>query len=289
MINFEAPVVELELESQVMDSDKHPMLIGNPNQAWDSYSRDVLPIFVDDLRQETRIPQIGITMAYANEIYVCRQSYAQRVREAGGRPVFLPHVDVDAAGVYVQHLDGLILSGGGDIHPRHWGEEVSGAGDKNQTIDEYRDGFEINLMNEAMAREIPILGVCRGMQVINTVHGGTLWQESPMGGYHMRGNGGGYVEMTTNLHPVTALHDSRIGEIAEHKVEWVNSGHHMSVKRLGNGLRKTAIAYDGTVESIELEENEKFVVGVQWHPEAMHGNPLTRGLFAELVLAAGRN
>jgi putative glutamine amidotransferase len=202
------------------------------------------------------------------------QSYADKVAEAGGAPVLLPPVaGIEAA---VASLDGLIISGGPDIEPARYGEQ---AGSHTTIVRPARDAAEVALLRAAIDGRVPVLGVCRGLQVMNVALGGTLIQHLPdvVGHEGHSPNPGAMGE-----HKVTIGADvpSRLAGILGTGTIMVPTHHHQGIARLADGLTATAWADDGTIEAVETDA--PFVLGVQWHPEA--GDDLA--LFVALVEAA---
>ena len=188
------------------------------------------------------------------EIEVYFRDYARRVAEAGGLPVLLS-LDTDPAQV-VERLDGIVLPGGTDVDPARYGAEpAEGLMEPEQT----RDAQELALLDAAAAAGVPVLGICRGLQVVNVWRGGTLHQHVPAHGcFH---------EPPDKLqHEVTIAPGSTLAGVYGPSV-MVNSLHHQTVDRLGEGLEITAEAPDGTVEGLECTDAP--VVAVQWHPELM--------------------
>ena len=179
--------------------------------------------------------------------------YARGVLEAGGLPVHLP-LDADPAD-FVDRLDGFLFSGGGDIDAAHYGMTNSEHDDVTAPI---RDDFELALFAAATERERPVLGICRGLQLVNVAAGGTLHQ-------HVPDHAGFTLPPTTLLHDVEFEPDSVLASIYGPTHE-VNSLHHQTVDQVGTGLRVTA-SHDGSVEG--LEHNSLPIVAVQWHPEML--------------------
>jgi len=179
--------------------------------------------------------------------------YARGVLDAGGLPVFLP-LDADPS-LFVDRLDGLLLTGGADIEATRYGA-VNGPNDDSP--EPVRDEFELSLFKTASAQALPILGICRGLQLVNVASGGTLHQ-------HVPEHAGFTQPPATLLHSIELADDSVLGSIygAEHQV---NSLHHQTVATVGEGLRVTA-SHDGSVEGIEHESLP--IVAVQWHPEML--------------------
>jgi len=203
------------------------------------------------------------------------QNYAEQVVAGGGVPVLLPPVPgVEAA---VSRLDGLIMSGGPDIEPRRYGQQ---AGPRITTVRPERDDAEIALFRAALAAGTPILGICRGVQLMNVALGGTLIQHLPDAVGH---DGHSPTPGTMAEHKVTVgAPGSRLAGILGEGAQMVPTHHHQGIGRIGAGLIATAWAEDGTVEAVEIDG--QFALGVQWHPEA--GNHPT--LIRALIEAAGR-
>jgi putative glutamine amidotransferase len=182
------------------------------------------------------------------------RSYVDSVRNAGGIPVLLPAGDTQA----LSAVDALVLTGGADVEPQRYGQEPQ---DKTVTRPE-RDAFEFALVKAALDRGLPVLGVCRGMQVLNVALGGSLVQHLPdrVGHSEHQPSPGVYGPSR-----VTLAAGSRVAGIlgVETKCQCY---HHQAVDRPGAGLRAVGWAADGTVEAVELP-GEDFVIGVQWHPE----------------------
>lgn len=187
------------------------------------------------------------------ELDVYLADYSRGVQEAGGLAINLP-LDADP-GEYVEHLDGIVLSGGADLEPAHYGQ----APDGNGGYEPRRDRFEIALLERALARKLPVLGICRGLQILNVQAGGTLNQHVPP---HSR----------YDVPPAEAVHGVRIDPSSElHRLYGpstkVNSLHHQTVDRVGEGLTVTAWADDGTIEGMECPAQN--ILAVQWHPEML--------------------
>jgi putative glutamine amidotransferase len=184
--------------------------------------------------------------------------YPAAVASAGGVPV---HVTRDAPPeALVAHLDGLVISGGQDVDPRRYGQEP-GLG--STIVDPERDAFEARLVECALDRELPLVGVCRGAQLLNLVRGGTLITQLPRVEH-------GLVVYPPE-HPTHDVHlepGSRLHELLGDRIR-VNSFHHQGIGALGDGVRITGVAPDGVIEAIELDDAP--ALGVQWHPEMLSG------------------
>ncbi|MFL1429678.1 MULTISPECIES: gamma-glutamyl-gamma-aminobutyrate hydrolase family protein [unclassified Nocardiopsis] len=204
------------------------------------------------------------------------QEYVDAVAATGAVPVLLPPV-ANAAGA-VRALDGLLLAGGGDIDPARYGAERA---ERTAGVQRARDAAEDALLTAALDRGLPVLGVCRGMQLLNVFRGGSLHQHLPDTVGH-----DGHRKRTGvfDPHPVTVAEGTLTARVLGRTRLDVPSYHHQAVADLGTGVRATAWADDGTVEALEYEGTDT-VLGVQWHPE-MGTDP---SLFAWLTrLAAAR-
>jgi putative glutamine amidotransferase len=212
--------------------------------------------------------------------------YVEGVAEAGGIPIVLPPIgERRAAEVIVGGLDGLLLSGGSDLHPSFYGEEP--IPELGVTIPE-RDAFEMALVGEALRRRIPVFGICRGLQVLNVALGGTLYQDLPS---QYDGEVLGHRQQTPKTQPTHEVEISRstcVGGIVGREMLKVNSYHHQGIKDLAGGLAVAARSSDGIIEAIEARDfSEGWIVGVQWHAEAMRfGAPVQREFFRAHVSAA---
>ena len=212
--------------------------------------------------------------------------YVAGVAEAGGAPVVLPPVGERAmAEAVIGGLDGLLLSGGSDLDPGHYGEEPSP--ELGPTIPE-RDAFEVALLEAALRRGMPVFGICRGLQVINVVLGGTLYQDLPtqFGGEVLK-----HRQTTPKwqvTHEVEVREGSYLAGVAGCGAVKVNSYHHQGIKDLADGLVVSARSSDGVVEAIEgTDLQNHWLLGVQWHAEAMRGAyRQQRALFEAHVSAA---
>lgn len=219
----------------------------------------------------------GYERAYATDDYV------QAVAREGAIPVILPIVqDEDIIKEQVKNVDAIILSGGHDVSPLVYGEEPLL---KQGEILEKRDYFDIKLLKTALELKKPVLGICRGLQLLNAALGGTNYQDlSYIEGCtikHDQGSSG----PTTVTHTVETKKDSKLNKLFGDTF-LVNSFHHQALKEIPQGFVVSAKAKDGVIEGIE-KLGEDFVVGVQWHPEMMsvkHEN--MRVIFKELIKEA---
>ena len=209
--------------------------------------------------------------------------YMKAIERAGGLPVVLPPMDHAAIGVLLERLDGLCLSGGPDLDPEAYGERP------HRMLGEVEpdlDAFELALAQEADARGMPVLGICRGAQALNIARGGTLHQHvADVVGEAIPHRQTEVARVPTHLVVVDA--DTKLGQIAGPGELAVNSFHHQAVDRLGRDLRVTSHATDGLVESIEDPDPGAFLLGVQWHAEALT-DARNLALFQALVEEAAK-
>ena len=207
--------------------------------------------------------------------------------QAGGLPVLLPPLtDPRALRALYERLDGVLLAGGDDIDPARYGETPH---PRLGAVSPERDTAELLLARWAFADGNPLLGICRGLQVINVARGGSLWQDLPSTHPESLDH---YASATLRRwdvidHTVALTEGSRLAGLLGTTAIGVNSLHHQAVKRLGIGLRAVGYAPGGMVEAIEGED-EAFVMGVQGHPETLWqaAEPRWSRLFAALVAAA---
>ncbi len=185
-------------------------------------------------------------------------SYVSAIEAAGGRALLVPP-STDGVEETLDALDGLLLSGGADLDPGSYGAESH---PETNGVRPERDQAELALLEGALARDMPVLAVCRGSQVLNVARGGDLVQHLPevVGHEGHKQVPGVFAEHDVDVLPETKLHDV-VGERAP-----VKSHHHQGYGRLGEGLREAARAEDGTVEAIE-DPSRRFALGVLWHPE----------------------
>jgi putative glutamine amidotransferase len=229
-----------------------------------------------------RRPLIGIT-TYAPErvafgvwelaAALIPLSYVRGVEDAGGRPLLVPPQE-DAVEETLEALDGVLFSGGEDVDPEQYGAE---AHPETKGVHAARDRAELALLRAALARDMPVLAVCRGSQVLNVARGGDLVQHLPdvVGDEKHKHTPGVFAD-----HDVRLDEDSRLRDVLGARAP-VKSHHHQGYGRLGEGLRPVAWAEDGTVEALE-DPGRRFAVGVLWHPEEGED----RALFAALVAEA---
>jgi putative glutamine amidotransferase len=225
-------------------------------------------------------PVVGITTyltearfgVWELETALVPASYVKAIEYAGGRPVLVPPSE-DAIDETLEALDALVFSGGSDVDPETYGQDPH---PETKGVVPERDRAELALLEAALARDVPVLAVCRGSQVLNIALGGDLIQHLPevVGDEKHRHTPGTFAD-----HDVTLERGTRLSELlGEHAP--VKSHHHQGFGRLGSGLRPAARAEDGTLEAVE-DPSKRFALGVLWHPEAGEDRRLFEALVDE--------
>ena len=213
-------------------------------------------------------------------------AYSQAVLHCGGAPVLVPiSQNKNSLQAICSSLDGVILSGGPDINPRFYRSEPHNG---LKDVDEAQDEMEIALTRHALAADMPILGICRGLQLLNVAMGGNLYQDIPQ---QVAGaiNHSPRADRSIVTHNVQIESGTRLHGILKRRSLWVNSKHHQAVKEPASGLVVSAVASDGIVEALE-DPRRPFVLAIQWHPEGLwHKDLSAKRLFKALIAAAGRN
>jgi putative glutamine amidotransferase len=233
-------------------------------------------------------PLIGVSTSvtfdrYPERAYV-NAAYLGAVQQAGGIPILLPpQLEPSGRAELVKRLQGVLLTGGGDVDPARFGEAPHPT---TADVSAARDGLEIELTRWAIETRTPLLAICRGVQVLNVALGGSLHQDIPSepgspldhSQVALLGSRG------TAVHQVKVQDGSRLAGILGALEVDVNSFHHQAIHRLGRGLKDVAWAPDSIIEGVELVDDSRFAVGVQWHPEELVGHDRTaRNLFRALV------
>lgn len=237
-------------------------------------------------KEKLQPPRIGISSNRKDGLSCIAETYVQSVLMAGGAPVLIPVItDLEALTAIISGLDGLLMSGGGDINPLYIGEEPI---PQLQDVDTFRDEFDLILLRLATNRQLPVMGICRGHQLINVAFGGSVYQD--IYSQHT----GGVFKHSQAMPREQASHSVRISDTSSRLFEilkkepdvLVNSVHHQAVKEVAPEFKETAVAPDGINEAMEHPEKEIF--SIQWHPEAMasNGDKLMLELFRHHVEAA---
>ncbi len=224
---------------------------------------------------KTNRPLIGIVPDYkegsdagysTRHYYALRANYVEMINKAGGAAVILTY-DYDLIDSYLAALDGLMIVGGYfDIHPKRYGESEIHPTVK---LNDVRENFEHELGEKAIKTNLPIFGICNGMQLINVLHGGKVIQHIPDAGNfmdHEQSHKEGFNDYHTGYHEVLLERNSKLFSIVNQEKILTNSSHHQAAKTAGEGLKVVARASDGVIEAVE-KPGDSFCLGVQWHPE----------------------
>ena len=238
-------------------------------------------------------PVVGITCSltassigdsiYTLERNIIARDYSRAIEYAGGTPLLIPHVgDIECINQYLGVLDGLVLSGGGDIDPLLFGQEPH---QNLGSVDRVRDEMELQLTQKALDQDLPILAICRGIQMLNVAAGGTIYQdiaaEMPQPTLRHSQSGAGWYAS----HTIDIISESRLFQIFDSPTARVNSFHHQAVREIGEGFIATAKAKDNVIEAIE-SPTRRFALGVQYHPEMMwEHHPEVLNLFTAFLKA----
>ncbi len=200
-------------------------------------------------------------------------AFIKAIEEAGGVPLILPSTQPENAGRQVEGIDALVLSGGADVHPSRYGAEVR---PEMSWLDEHRDAWELAVLDAAGERHLPILGICRGSQLLNVWRGGRLVTHLETDVHHEGG--------IDHRHPVEVGAGTLLDEVLGVRTIAVTTVHHQGVAELGAGLAVSARAPDGLPEAVE--DRACNVLGVAWHPEFQLSDPAGQPLFRWIVEAA---
>ena len=210
------------------------------------------------------------------------EEYSRAIRHCGGAPVLIPIAQTkEILQTILERIAGLLLSGGPDIHPKSYDEQpLPELGE----VDEDLDRMELEIAKMAFQRNLPILGVCRGIQVLNVSRGGTLYQDIPTQVQdsinHLQN-----VDKTIQTHTICIERKTLLHRIFRRREIWVNGKHHQAIKDLAPDFVVSARARDGIIEAIE-HPSRRFVLGVQWHPEGTwEKDPYSKKLFRAFVQA----
>ena len=224
-------------------------------------------------------PIIGIVALYDEKrhSYWMLPEYTEAINKSGGIPLILPYnVDIEAI---MPHLGGVLFTGGHDINPLLYGEEVD---EKCGFYIEARDYFEMKLMKKVLEQDLPALCICRGLQLLNVIQGGTLYQD-------VNTQHPSYInhDMTkpydAYCHQVNLAQGTPLQELLKQDTIGVNSRHHQAIQELGNHLEVMATSEDGLIEAIALT-NKTFIWGIQWHPEhSFHNDEKSRLIFQQFI------
>jgi len=240
-----------------------------------------LTLMTDRAVQDTHVPRYGMN-----------QTYFAAIRQAGGIPVPLAPGDPEEMRLFFSAgpaaaecaLDGVCLAGGGDIHPSYYGQETRPG---CEAPDPERDAMEAKVLGLVRGTDLPVFAICRGIQVLNAVWGGTLIQDLPRERPAAERHSFSSTHPRNHLaHEIRVTPGSRLHAILQCGTCRVNSLHHQAIERLAPGFTVTALSPDGIIEAIEPSAGGRFVLGVQFHPEDLQEHDAMRRLFAAFVEAS---
>lgn len=224
-------------------------------------------------------PIIGLTMNFVEQRFVVNEPYVEGITNCGGIPICIPLESEEI----VDSIDGLLLTGGFDIDPKYYNEN---AHPQLGVVTARRDEAEMQLVKKCLDKNIPIFGICRGIQLLNVYFGGTLYQhidaQYSTNIPHQQKEG-----RTVATHKVTVEKESKLYSIVQKECFQVNSMHHQGIRKLGKNLKAVAKSEDGLIEAIELE-NYPYCIAVQWHPEELLkvGDTFSKKMFQSFIESA---
>ena len=209
------------------------------------------------------------TFSKNTDIHLIQDDYIEFIETAGGVPILLPVIgNLREVASLVERVDGIIITGGVDVDPTYYGEENT----HSLGVNQQRDTFELKLIEEARKRKVPIMAICRGSQVLNIAFGGSLYQDIPTSVKdsvkHTR-----EADDPETFHKARLIGNSFLNEIFGAEEITINSSHHQAVRKPGEGLTVICKAVDGIVEAFQCRQ-DFCTVGVQWHPERLHDDPV---------------
>ncbi len=214
-------------------------------------------------------------------VHMVRETYINKIIEAGGIPIIIPSIDnEDIINMVLDYADGILLTGGSDIDPKFYNQAKH---EKTEIKESRRDDFEIKLVKQAIAQKIPILGICRGAQVLAVANGGELYQHVPAIS-SLKHGADDYDDLFKPdfSHKVFVKRDSKVFEIIKTEEIEITSAHHQSIKNSGKNMRIVGTTPDNITEIIEHEDKDYFCIGFQGHIEAQD-DVLVYDLFREFV------
>ena len=217
-------------------------------------------------------------------LFGVNEKYVRALTAVGLAPLLIPPMEDEALAAVFSRLDGLLLPGGADIEPARYGEERL---PECEASDAERDDLELSLTQMALERDLPLFGICRGMQTLNVARGGALYQDITTQRPESHPHAMSDLPRDTRSHEIRVERDSHFGAILGAERVAVNSLHHQAVSRPGDGVRLVAWADDGVAEGMELP-GYHFALAVQYHPEELFASDeYSRALFAAFARACG--
>ena len=239
--------------------------------------KKIIGISVNSLRELSQ-KDVGEIGAEGQDWQLVASDYIRAIERNGGLPILIPNIkSIEDMSLILDKVDGLLLSGGHDVNPRIYKERNSG---KAGNFDNLRDHQEIFMTEYALERDLPILGICRGLQILNVTLGGSIHQDLPSAGFpaHSLNNS----LRNEPSHSLKIFEDSPLYEIFKRDEIWTNSYHHQGINELGKGLKKAALSEEGLVEAVYLDD-KKFALAVQWHPEMMYDDKEMNMIFEKFI------
>ena len=239
--------------------------------------KKIIGISVNSLRELSQ-KDVGEIGAEGQDWQLVASDYVRAIERNGGLPILIPNIkSIEDMSLILDKVDGLLLSGGHDVNPRIYKERNSG---KAGNFDNLRDHQEIFMTEYALERDLPILGICRGLQILNVTLGGSIHQDLPSAGFpaHSLNNS----LRNEPSHSLKIFEDSPLYEIFKRDEIWTNSYHHQGINELGKGLKKAALSEEGLVEAVYLDD-KKFALAVQWHPEMMYDDKEMNMIFEKFI------
>lgn len=226
-------------------------------------------------------PLIGIVYCgFTDQKMFVSAPYVEAIDISGGIPIIIPYTPIfNNIASYINFCDGFLFCGGDDITPLLFGEEL--LTNRGKT-DQKTDVFHLNLMRQILHSGLPLLGICRGMQVLNLALGGTIYQDISLRPRKSLNHMQLSCDRSDICHKITLSEDSMLYKFCGKYFD-VNSFHHQCIKNLGKDMKLAAVASDGVIEAIE-SSSHPFVLGVQWHPECMLGQDIPmQHLFLDFI------
>jgi microsomal dipeptidase-like Zn-dependent dipeptidase/gamma-glutamyl-gamma-aminobutyrate hydrolase PuuD len=212
------------------------------------------------------VPCIGLSVNVKEDQYCITDTYVQSVLKSGGCPVLIPvQEDINVLSALLEKIDGLILTGGGDLHPAFFHEAIISS---PESIHLRRDLYDLRLIKMASDRQIPLLGICRGLQALNVAFGGSLYQDLPTQYPETVLEHSQTLPKSQPSHVIHIDKTSTLYRVLQRETLEVNSFHHQAIKVVAPGFKPTAYATDGVIEAVESNDGHR-IWGVQWHPEGM--------------------